>query len=120
MRHAYHGAEALRQQRGRNEVKVMVRLPREERISEYNLEEMVLRTPDGTEIPLREAVTLDRGRAYTTIDRRDGRRVVTVSADVRPRSQADQVLRSLTAETLPQLQKKYAGLTYKRSAQIKF
>ncbi|UCF91264.1 MAG: efflux RND transporter permease subunit [Desulfobacterales bacterium] len=112
VRHAYFGAEALRQQRGRNEVKVMVRLPRAERMSEYHLEEMVLRTPSGKEIPLREAVSLSRGRAYTTIDRQDGRRVVTVSADVRPRSKTDEVLASLKADTLPQLQQKYAGLTY--------
>jgi multidrug efflux pump subunit AcrB len=112
IRHAYFGAEVLRQQRGRNEVKVMVRLPKEERTSEYNLEQMILRTPAGKEIPLHEAVDLKRGRAYTTIDRRDGRRVITVSADVRPRSQADQVLQSLKADTLPVLQQKYPGLTY--------
>jgi multidrug efflux pump subunit AcrB len=112
VRHAYYGAEVLRQQRGRNEVKVMVRLPKEERISEYNLEEMILRTPAGGEIPLRSAVTIHRGRAYTDINRRDGRRIVTVTADVRPRSRADEVLRSLKAETLPELQKKYPGLTY--------
>ena len=110
VRHAYYGAEVLRQQRGRNEIKVKVRLPKEERAFEHNLEEMILRTPTGTEIPLREAVSLKRGRAYTTIDRRNGRRVVTVSADVKPRSQTDQVLASLTAETLPALKQKYPGL----------
>jgi len=112
VRHAYYGAEVLRQQRGRNEIKVTVRLPKEERALEHHLEEMILRTPAGKEIPLREAVTIKRGRAYTTIDRRDGRRVVTVSADVKPRSKTDQVLASLTAETLPALQQKYPGLTY--------
>ena len=112
VRHAFYGAEALRQQRGRNEVKVMVRLPKNERVSEYNLEQMVLRTPSGTEVPLNEAVTLKRGRAYTTIDRRNGRRVVTVAADVRPRSKADQVLQSLKADSLPALQNKFSGLTY--------
>ena len=112
IRHAYYGAEALRQQRGRNEIKVMVRLPKNERVSEYNLEEMILRTPTGSEIPLRYAVTINRGRAYTDINRRNGRRIVSVEADVRPRSQAGQVLASLTSETLPALQKKYPGLTF--------
>ena len=112
VRHAFYGAEALRQQRGRNEVKVMVRLPKEERVSEYNLEQMILRTPAGTEVPLKEAVTVERGRAYTNIDRRNGRRIVTVAADVRPRSKTDQVLQSLKGDTLPALQKKYSGLTY--------
>jgi multidrug efflux pump subunit AcrB len=112
VRHAYYGAEALRQQRGRNEIKVMVRLPRDERTSEYNLEEMILRTPAGSEIPLREAVNVKRGRAYTTIDRRDGRRIVTVTADVRPRSKTGLILESVKAEILPDLQRKYPGLTY--------
>lgn len=112
IRHAYYGAEALRQQRGRNEIKVMVRLPKNERVSEYNLEEMILRTPTGSEIPLRYAVTINRGRAYTDINRRNGRRIVSVEADVRPRSQAGQVLESLKSETLPAVQKKYSGLTF--------
>ncbi|MBW1737294.1 MAG: efflux RND transporter permease subunit [Deltaproteobacteria bacterium] len=112
IRHAYYGAEALRQQRGRNEIKVMVRLPKNERVSEYNLEEMILRTATGSEIPLRYAVTINRGRAYTDINRRDGRRIVSVEADVRPRSKAGQVLESLKSETLPSLQKKYSGLTF--------
>ncbi len=112
LRYAYYGTEALRQQRGRNEVTVMVRLPKNERVSEHNLEEMILRTPAGKEIPLLEAVDIKRGRAYTSIDRRNSRRVVTVTADVRPRSQADQVIGSLTGDTLPALQEKYPGLSY--------
>jgi multidrug efflux pump subunit AcrB len=112
VRSAYYGAEVLRQQRGRNEVKVMVRLPKSERVSEYNLEEMVLLTPAGKEVPLREAASLDRGRAYTAIDRRNGRRVVTVTADARPRSKAGQVLSALKADVLPTLTQKYSGLTY--------
>jgi len=112
VRHAFYGAEALRQQRGRNEVKVLVRFPREERISEYNLEEMVLQTPKGTEILLRNAVHVSRGRAYTDINRRNGQRIITVTADVSPRSQAGQILNSIKAEILPKLQQKYPRLAY--------
>jgi multidrug efflux pump subunit AcrB len=112
VRHAFYGSEVLRQQRGRNEIKVMVRLPKKERSSEYNLEELILRTPRGQEVALREVVNVKRGRAYTNIDRRDGRRVVTVTADVDPPSKANQVLSSLKADILPQLMRKYAGLRY--------
>jgi multidrug efflux pump subunit AcrB len=112
VRQSYYGAQAIRQQRGRNEVKVMVRLPKEERISEFHLEEMILRTPDGGEIPLLEAVTLERGRADTSIERRDGRRVITVSADVQPRSQAAQVTSELNSEIFPKLSSRYPGLSY--------
>lgn len=112
VRHAFYGAEVLRQQRGRNEIKVMVRLPENERVTESTLEELMLRTPAGREVPLREVVSMSRGRAYTVINRRDGRRVVTVSADVDPPSQAAQVLEALKADTLPGLGQRFSGLNY--------
>ncbi|MCW5208593.1 hypothetical protein VU11_08170 [Desulfobulbus sp. US2] len=55
VRHAFYGAEVLRQQRGRNEVKVVVRLPEDERNSLLHLEKLLLRTPDGGEMPLNRA-----------------------------------------------------------------
>jgi len=112
IRHAYYGAEVLRQQRGRNEVRVIVRRPKSERISEYDLEEMTLRTPTGKDVALREVANLTRGRAYTSITRRDGRRVVTVTADSRPRKIAGQVMANIKADILPALQQKYPGLTF--------
>ena len=112
VRHAFYGAEVLRQQRGRNEIKVMVRLPKDERVSEHNLEQMILQTPRGGELPLQSAVTVSRGRAYTDIVRRDGRRIVTVEADARPRSKAGQIMAGIKSETLPALQTKYPGLGY--------
>ena len=110
MRYAFYGAEVLRQQRGRNEIKVMVRLPKQERISEYNLEEMILSTPNGGETPLRSVVTVNRGRAYTDIERRDGRRIITVTADARPRSKAGEILAAVKSDILPTLQSRYPGL----------
>ena len=112
MRYAFYGAEVLRQQRGRNEIKVMVRLPKQERISEYNLEEMILSTPNGGETPLRSVVTVNRGRAYTDIKRRDGRRIVTVTADARPRSKAGDILAAVKSDVLPTLQSRYPGLEF--------
>ena len=112
VRNAYYGAEVLRQQRGRNEVKVMVRLSGDERVSEYNLEEFMLRTEGGIEVPLREVVTIERGRAYTEIDRRNGRRVITVTADIDPPSAAGLVVDTLMAEKLPEMMDTYAGLRY--------
>jgi len=112
VRNSYYGSESIRQQRGRNEIKIMVRLPEAERDTEFSLEEMIVRTPNGTEVPLREVVSVKRGRAYTTITRRDGRRVITVSADVTPRDQTPQITEAMTTDILPQLMRKYNGLTY--------
>jgi multidrug efflux pump subunit AcrB len=112
VRYAYDGGVVLRQQRGRNEVTVRIRLPKNERSSEYDLENMVVRSAGNVEIPLLEAVNVKRGHAYISIDRRRGRRVVTVSANVTPRSQAGQVISALEEETLPGLVKNHAGLTF--------
>ncbi|WP_320172448.1 efflux RND transporter permease subunit [Maridesulfovibrio sp.] len=112
IRASYYGAEVLRQQRGRNEVKVMVRLPEAERESRYDFEELMIRTPDGTDVPLREVVKIKEGRAYTTIDRRNGRRVVSVEADVTPRKETSQILADVTANVMPQLKADYPGLGY--------
>jgi multidrug efflux pump subunit AcrB len=112
VRDAFYGAEVTRQQRGRNEMKIMVRLPETQRVSEYNLEEFIIRAADGREAMLRDLVDMDRGRAYTVISRRDGRRVVSVTADVDPPSQANQVLDVVKTDALPSLVNSYPGLSF--------
>ncbi len=82
VRAAFFGAEAVRQQRGRDEVRVYVRLPLDERQSLYNVEELIVRTPTGGEMPLSQAAVVTRGQAYTIIKRTDGRRNISVTADV--------------------------------------
>ena len=112
VRNSYFGAEAIRQQRGRNEIKIKVRLPKEERNTEYSLEELIIRTPAGIEVPLREVAETKRGRAYTSIVRREGRRVVSVSGDVEPRDQTPQILTAIQEDLLPPILQKYNGLSY--------
>lgn len=112
IRNAYYGNEVLTQLRGRNEIKIMVRNPEHERKAEYYLEEMLVTTPKGVKVPLKDVVEVKRGKAYTNIDRRNGRRVVTVTSDVVPQSQADRVLDSIKQDTLPRLQEKYLGLNF--------
>ena len=112
VRNAFYGAEVLRQQRGRHEIKIMVRLPEAERLSERNLDDLMLWTPAGTEIPLPEAVHIERGRAYTEINRRNGRRNVQVKAGVSPRSKAGEIRNDLEAVELPRLMQEFPGLRY--------
>ncbi len=112
LRNAYYGAEVTRQLRGRSEVKIKVLLPKAERISEYTLEEMVVHTPTGKEVMLRDVASWKRGRAYTTINRRDQRRVVQVTADVEPRAKTPEVIDRLQAGPLPKLVGNYPGLSY--------
>ncbi|MGB2819415.1 MAG: efflux RND transporter permease subunit [Phycisphaerae bacterium] len=113
IRHRFYGAEALRQQRGRNEVRVMVRLPEAERRSLYSLEELLIRTPEGGEVPLFEAVHAEAGRAYTEIRRVDGKRVLNVTASVIPGvANENKVLVDLQETYLPGLMDRYPGLLW--------
>ena len=108
-----YGAEALRQQRGRDEIKVMVRLPKEERETLYTLENLLVRTPSGSEIPLEEAVDITEGRAYTSIRRSDGRRVNSVTAELDPTLiSGNEMALSLEENVLPNLLLQYPGLSW--------
>lgn len=112
VRSSFYGVEAIRQQRGRNEITVRVRLPEAERTSESDLENLVVATPDGGEVPLYQVAEVSRGRAYTDINRRDGRRVVTVTSNVEPASETSKVLASMNAEVLPEVARDFPGLSY--------
>ncbi len=112
VRAAFYGAEALRQQRGRDEVKVMVRLPESERRSEFDIESLLIRTPQGGEMPLMEAARVERGRAYTAIYRTDGRRVLNVTGDVEIGVDANKILSALRERVLPELMARFPGLSY--------
>ena len=113
VRGAFFGAEALRQQRGRDEVRVMVRLPEAERAEEATLEELLIRTPAGGLAPLREIAQIERGQAYTTIRRDQGRRVLNVTADVDTNTtQTNDVIAELERDSLPALMDRYIGLEY--------
>ena len=112
LRGAFYGSLALRLLRGTNEVEVRVKLPEDQRQSMYNLENLVLRSPEGVEVPLLEVVEVHEGEAFSTISRRDGRRVVEVSMDVEPKRAVGQVIAALREVELPALREQYPGLTW--------
>ncbi|MCF7973338.1 MAG: efflux RND transporter permease subunit [Phycisphaerae bacterium] len=112
IRSSFYGAEALRQQRGRNEVRVFVKLPDTQRDSEYNIEQLLIWTSKGRTVPLMEVASVTRGRAYTTISRRNGQRTVTVTGNVEPASETNQILDRLKQDVLPELRETYPSLGY--------
>ncbi len=110
---SFYGAEIMRLQRGRDEVKVMVRYPEAERTSLHHLENMLVRTPDGREVPFSRVATVQVGRGYAAIDRSQRQRVVNVFGDVdEAAANAAEVLRDLEARVLPDLLARYPGLSY--------
>lgn len=112
VRDAFYGAVALRQLRGTNEVEVRVKLPRAEREQQSTLENFILITPAGQQVPLMDVARLTESESYSSLDRRDGRRVITVGMNVEPAGAVNQVLDAINQEVLPQMLADYPGLTW--------
>ena len=113
VRQAFYGEEAQRIQRGKNEIKVMVRYPEEDRTSIGNLESMRIRNNNGDEIPFSSVATASFGKAYSSIIRENGIRVVTVSADadsstVEPR----RVISDITENYIPEMRDRFPQLEF--------
>jgi multidrug efflux pump subunit AcrB len=113
VRAGFYGQEAQRIQRGRDDIRVMVRYPEEERRSLGDIERMRVRLPDGTEVPFPIVASIEEGRGYAVINRTDRRRVVTVTADVDEQvANANEINRDLRANVLPQLVRDFPGLSF--------
>jgi len=112
LRGAFFGSLALRLLRGTNEIEVRVKLPEHQREDIHNLEDLIIRTPDGGEVPLTEVADVVVTEAFTSIDRRDGRRIVNVSMDVEPKRAITQVIQALRTEVLPELREDFPGITW--------
>ena len=112
VRSAFYGAEALRVQRGRNEVKVMVRYPEKDRKTISTLENMYIRTPSGVGVPLSVAAEVTEGSGYSVIIRNDRKRVVNITADVNASmASAEDINRELKERVVPELIADHPGLS---------
>lgn len=113
VRQAFYGEEAQRIQRGKDELKVMVRYPREDRRSIADLENMRIRTPAGDEVPFASVAEVSFGKAYSSISRQNRKRVVTVSADLDPEVvEPGKVIREISEDFIPGLLSRYSGVGY--------
>ncbi|OUV17313.1 MAG: hypothetical protein CBC46_02635, partial [Verrucomicrobiaceae bacterium TMED86] len=114
VRDGFYGNEVQRLQRGRDEVKVMVRYPEAERKSVADIESMKLRAPNGIEVPLLEVVEPDYGRSPATIRRIDRNPAISMSGDVDRTSgyNADKIRDRYQEEVLDVLAEKFPGVRY--------
>lgn len=111
VRAAYYGEEVMRLQRGRHEVKLMVRYPAEERRSIANLKELRVDTGGGIKRPITELADIRFSQGYSEINRRDQLRAITVTADVDESvGNADNIVSDMQASFTPQLLEEYPGL----------
>ncbi|MEZ6050984.1 MAG: efflux RND transporter permease subunit [Planctomycetaceae bacterium] len=108
VRAAYYGEEVMRLQRGRHEVKLMVRYPEQERRSLAEWDEIRIDTGDGSQRPITELADINIKRGYSEINRVNQRRSITVTADVdEAQANAAEVVAALKASFMPKLLKKY-------------
>ena len=109
---AFFGAEAQRIQRGRSDVRVMVRYPRHERGSEINLAHMRIRTPTGQEIPFTTVAKVNAGAGFSSIRRVDRHRAVNVTADIdKEETDMNRIMADMVG-FLADLQQRHPGLRY--------
>ena len=113
VRQAFYGEEAQRIQRGKDELKVMVRYPRSDRRSIADLENMRIRTPTGDEVPFQSVASIEFGQAYSSIQRTDRKRTVTVSSDMDPESvEPGEIVDDIVENFIPQLLARNPGVGY--------
>ena len=113
VRQAFYGEEAQRIQRGRDDVRVMVRYPRDERRSIGDLENMRIRTPDGGEVPFGQVAVVEPGRGFASIARVDRNRAVNVTAAVDASvTSSNQVINELETRILPDVLSRYPNVFY--------
>ena len=120
VRQAFYGEEALRIQRGRDDIKVMVRYADKQRSSLSGFDEMRIRTSEGREIPIEEVAEIAHGRAYSIINRVDRKRTITVISDIdETTANARRIIADLKANFLPKLIERYPGISYDLEGQAK-
>lgn len=118
LRNNFFGQEVQRIQRGRDELKVMVRYPETQRQSMRNLDNVRIHLADGTQVPLFTVASLTESRAFSSIDRVDGLRIVNVTGEVdtaiaTPTQVNAQVIESI----LPQLTERFPALQINQAGQ---
>jgi multidrug efflux pump subunit AcrB len=120
VRAAFYGDEALRVQRGKDDVRVMIRFKENERKSIYDIEHMRLHTSSGNEVPFYEVAQIIYAPGYTVINREDRKRVIKVISDVDESiNSPDKILADLKKNFLPKLKEKFLDLQYTFEGQKK-
>ena len=113
VREAFYGLEVQTVQRGRNELKIMLQYPKSKRASISDLENMMIRTPNGSTIPVRQIAQLQIGEGLASIERKNRKRAINVTADVDPTiANANEVIGTVTSSILPRILQKYNSISY--------
>lgn len=113
VRQAFYGEEAQRIQRGRDDVRVMVRYPEAERRSLADLENLRIRTPTGIEVPFTLAAEAREGRGFAAINRTDRKRTISVTADVDLSiANSNDIINQVKSDFMPEFLAQYPGISF--------
>ena len=118
VRSSYYGDEVMRLQRGRHEVKLMVRYPPDDRRSLARLDEIRVDAGDGIQRPLSRIADVTFARGYSEINRIDQRRSITITADVDEKlANASRIVGELQSDFVPELLKEYPAVSVRWEGQ---
>ncbi len=111
VRQAFYGQEVQRVARGPDTVKVMVRLPKDDRRSFDTMDTMRIRTGGGNEVPFEAVAEVNYQRAYTSITRTDRQRTLTVKANVdKETGNANEIIEDIKSKYTAQWNSKYPNV----------
>jgi multidrug efflux pump subunit AcrB len=119
VRNSFFGVQAQRIQRGRDDVRVMVRLPIDERRSVADLKDILIKIPNGGRVPLSHVATLVPGQSPSTINRIDRFRTLNVSADVEKADTNMTILQADLKKYLDELVQQYPGISHSLEGEAK-
>lgn len=119
VRAAFFGAEAQRIQRGRDDVRVMIRYPQQQRRNLASLETMKIRTVDGIEVPFRQVADAQLGTGYSTIRRVERHRAVNVTADAEKQKVDVNRIAAELSVFLDDLLRDYPGIRYSFEGELR-
>jgi multidrug efflux pump subunit AcrB len=113
VRQAFYGDEAQRIQRGRDELKVMVRYPEKDRISVADLEDMWIRTPSGDQVPFYQVADIQIGQGFSSITRINQKRSIKISADIdSEKVESRKVVAEMNDDAIPNILANYPSVQY--------
>lgn len=119
IRNAFFGAQVQRVQRGRDDVRVMVRLPLSERNSVAQLQDILIVTPDGGTVPFAHVASLNAGQSPSAIYRIDRFRTVNVTGDIDKSNTNMTVLQADLKSYLDELVSQYPGISHSLEGEAK-
>ncbi|MBD3667229.1 MAG: efflux RND transporter permease subunit [Kangiella sp.] len=112
VRSSYFGVEVQRIQRGREDVRVMLRLAKEERSTLDGLNSLLIQTPSGAKVPLEQLAELSYGNSPSSITRINRQRTLNITADVQKETADIEAIKRRIQQETTEILERYPGVSY--------